>query len=40
VVYVVIAAVGFDAAWRLRAPKRAARGFDVVSKPAGDAEGE
>jgi hypothetical protein len=37
-VYLVIAAVSFFAAWRLRSPQSAARGFDVVSKHTGDAE--
>src|SRR5437763_1944308 len=37
-VYLVIAAVGFFAAWRLRPPKAVARGFEVVSKSTGDAE--
>ena len=37
-VYLVIAAVSFFAAWRLRSPKAVARGFDVVSKPTVDAE--
>ncbi|MGF1635134.1 MAG: hypothetical protein ACFCVE_14880 [Phycisphaerae bacterium] len=36
-VYLVIAAVSFFAAWRLRPPKVEARGFDVVSKPTGEA---
>ena len=35
-VYLAIAALCFFAAWRLRPPKSAARGFDVVTKPAGD----
>lgn len=37
-VYLVIAAVSFFAAWRLRSLRAVARGFEVVSKPAGDAE--
>jgi H+/Cl- antiporter ClcA len=37
-VHLAIAAVHFFAAWRLRSPKAVARGFDVVSKSAGDAE--
>ena len=36
--YLVIAAISFFAAWRLRSLKALARGFDVVEKPAGDAE--
>ena len=35
-VYLVIAAIGFFAVWRLRPPKVVARGFDVVSKPTDD----
>lgn len=38
VVYLVIAAVAFFATWRLRPPKAVARGFDVVSKPAGSTD--
>jgi hypothetical protein len=37
-VYLVIAAVGFVAAWRLKGPKPLVRGFDVVLKPGDDAE--
>jgi hypothetical protein len=37
-VYLVIAAVSFFAAWRSKPSKAVARGFDVVSKPTGDAE--
>jgi hypothetical protein len=37
-VYLFIAAVAFYAMWRLRAPKVVARGFEVVTKPAGDAK--
>jgi len=31
-VYLVIAAIGFFAVWRLRPPKQVVRGFEVVSK--------
>jgi hypothetical protein len=31
-VYLVIAAIGFFAVWRLRPPRQVARGFEVVSK--------
>jgi hypothetical protein len=37
-VYLVIAAVSFFAAWRLKSPRAVARGFEVVSKPTGDVE--
>lgn len=37
-VYLVISAVSFFTAWRLRAPRAVERGFEVVSKPAGGAE--
>lgn len=37
-VYLVIAAVIFFAARHLRPPRAVTRGFEVVSKPAGDAE--
>ena len=36
-VYLIIAAVSFFAAWRCRAPKAVARGFEIVPKPGGDA---
>ena len=35
-IYLVIAAVSFFAAWRLRSPKVVARGFEVVPKSADD----
>jgi len=37
-VYLIVAALCFFAAWRLRPPKFLARGFDVVAKPARDSE--
>jgi hypothetical protein len=37
-IYLVIGAVSFVAAWRLKASKPASRGFEVVPKPHGDAK--
>jgi TRAP-type C4-dicarboxylate transport system permease small subunit len=37
-VYLVLAVVSFFAARRLRPPKAVAQGFEVISKPTGDAE--
>ena len=37
-VYLIIAAVEFFTAWRLKPPKAVARGFEIVSKSTSDTE--
>jgi uncharacterized membrane protein YqjE len=39
-VYLLIAVVAFFAMWRLRPPKAVVRGFEVITKPSGDAKAE